>query len=169
MTRRDKLVVLALVGLLAVTSVVAIATDRTDLPALPAFGGTYVEGVVGSPLYLDPILAATSVDQDVSRLAFTGLTRFDRDGAIVADLASTYEVDPTGRIWTFTIRSDANWQDAAPVTAEDVLYTVGLLQDKAYRGPFADAFRGVTVTALAPKIVRRSNLRRCGIQSSRPR
>ncbi len=154
MTRRDKLAVLALVGLLAVTSIVAIATDRSDLPTDPAFGGTYVEGVAGAPLYFDPIIAATNVDQDVSGLVFSGLTRFDRDGTIVADLASSFGADPTGKIWTFTIRSDANWQDGAPVTADDVLYTVGLLQDAAYTGPFADAFRGVTVEALAPKIVR---------------
>ena len=154
MTARDKLIVLALIGILAVTSVVAIASDRSDLPTAPAFGGTYVEGVAGSPLYFDPILAATNVDQDVSRLVFSGLTRFDREGRIVADLASTFEVDPTGRIWTFTIRPDATWHDGAPVTADDVLYTVGLVQDKAYRGPFADAFRGVVVAALAPTIVR---------------
>jgi peptide/nickel transport system substrate-binding protein len=153
-TGRDKLVVIALVGLLAVTSVVAIATDRTDLPTDPAFGGTYVEGVAGSPLYFDPIIAATNVDQDVSRLVFSGLMRIDRDGTIVADLASTYEVDLNGKVWTFSIRPDANWQDGAPVTADDVLYTVRLLQDKAYAGPFADAFRGVTVAALGPKIVR---------------
>ncbi|HEY8829892.1 MAG TPA: ABC transporter substrate-binding protein, partial [Candidatus Limnocylindria bacterium] len=154
MTRRDKLAVLALVGLLAVTSIVAIATDRTDLATDPAFGGTYVEGVAGAPLYFDPIIAATNVDQDVSGLVFSGLTRFDRDGTIVADLASSFEADPTGKIWTFTIRTDANWQDGAPVTADDVVYTVGLLQDAAYTGPFADAFRGVTVESLAPKIVR---------------
>ena len=144
---------MALVALLAVTSVVAIATDRTDLPVDPGFGGTYVEGVAGAPLYFDPINAATSVDQDVSRLVFSGLTRFDRDGTIVPDLASTFEIDPSGKVWTFAIRPDANWQDAAPVTADDVLYTVGLLQDKAYRGAFADAFRGVTVTAIGPKAV----------------
>jgi len=153
-TGRDKLIVLALVGILAVTSVVAIASDRSDLPTDPAFGGTYVEGVAGSPLSFDPILAATNVDQDVSRLVFSGLTRFDRAGTIVADLASSFEVDPSGRIWTFTIRPDATWHDGAPVTADDVLYTVGLLQDKAYRGPFADAFRGVSVAALSPQIVR---------------
>ena len=154
MTVRDKLAVLALVGLLVVTSVVAIASERGDLPTDPAFGGLYVEGVAGVPLYFDPILAATNVDQDVSRLVFTGLTRFDRDGTIVADLASTYEVDASGKIWTFTIRPDANWHDAVPVTADDVLYTVRLLQDPAYTGPFAGAFKDVTVTALGTKIVR---------------
>lgn len=154
MTRRDKLIVLALVGLLVLASVVAIASDSPDASTAPAFGGTYVEGVAGSPLYFDPIIAATNVDQDVSRLVFSGLTRFDRDGSIVADLASSYEVDPSGKSWTFVIRPDATWHDGAPVTADDVLYTVALLQDKAYSGPFADSFRGVAVAALEPKIVR---------------
>ena len=153
MTGRDKLIVLALVGLLVVASAVAVATDRTDLATEPAFGGTYVEGVAGVVQYLNPIIAATNLDQDVSRLAFTGLTRFDRDGTIVPDLAS-FEVDATGKIWTFFIRTDATWHDGAPVTADDVLYTVGLLQDRSYGGPFADAFRGVLVTFLGPKTVR---------------
>lgn len=153
MIKRDKLIVLALVGLVVVTSGVAVAVDRSDLATEPALGGTYVEGVAGVVQYLDPIIAATNVDQDVSRLVFTGLTRFDRDGTIVPDLA-TFEVDPTGKIWTFFIRTDATWQDGAPVTADDVLYTVGLLQDRAYGGPFRDAFRGVVVTYLGPTTVR---------------
>ena len=153
MTGRDKVIVLALVGLVVVASAIAIVTDRSDLATEPGFGGTYVEGVAGVVQYLDPIIAATNVDQDVSRLVFTGLTRFDRDGAIVPDLA-TYQIDPTGKIWTFFIRSDATWHDGAPVTADDVLYTVGLLQDRAYAGPFADAFRGVLVSVPGPKTVR---------------
>ncbi len=118
MTARDKLIVLALVGLLVVTSAVAIASDRSDQSTDPAFGGTYVEGVAGSPLYFDPIIAATSVDLDVSRLVFSGLTRFARDGSIVADLASSFEVDASGKTWTFTIRPDANWPDGAAVPTD---------------------------------------------------
>ena len=153
MTVRDKLIVLAFVGLLVITSAVAVATDRSDLAVAPAYGGTYVEGVAGVVRYLDPIIAATNVDQDVSRLVFSGLTRFERDGTIVPDLA-TFEVDATGKVWTFVIRGDATWHDGAPVTADDVVYTVGLLQDRAYVGPFSGAFRGVKVAVLGPKTAR---------------
>ena len=154
MTRRDKLVVLALIGLFVVASAAAVVTDPADHPAQATFGGTYVEGVAGVPQYLDPLIAATNVDQDVSRLVFTGLTRFDRDGTIVPDLAAHFEVDPAGTHWTFSIRSDAFWHDAVPVTAADVVYTVGLLQDKSYVGPYAEAFRGVTVQPVDSKVVR---------------
>lgn len=154
MTRRDKLIVIGLVALLALTSAGAIVIDRPTSDRVPAMGGTYVEGVAGVPQYLDPIIAATNVDADVSRLLFTGLMRFDRAGGIVTDLAASYQVDPTGKTWTFTIRPDAAWHDGVAVTADDVAYTVGLLQDKAYLGPFSDAFRGVTVAAVDATTVR---------------
>ncbi|GAC1459314.1 MAG: peptide-binding protein [Candidatus Limnocylindrales bacterium] len=154
MTRRDKLIVIGLIALLAVTSAGAIVLDRPAAELVAAPGGTYVEGVAGVPQYLDPLIAATSVDADVSRLLFTGLMRFDRGGSIVPDLAASFSVDPAGKIWTFAIRPDALWHDGVAVTADDVLYTVGLLQDRSYLGPFSDAFRGVTVSAVDAKTVR---------------
>lgn len=154
MTRRDKLIVLGLIALLAFTSAGAIVVDRPAAELVAAPGGTYVEGVAGVPQYLDPLIAATSVDADVSRLIFTGLMRFDRGGSIVPDLAASYEVDPAGKIWTFRIRPDATWHDGTSVTAADVAYTVALLQDRSYLGPFSDAFRGVLVAAVDPKTVR---------------
>jgi len=153
-TRRDKIIVIGLIAVLVLTSAGAIVADRPASDLAPANGGTYVEGVAGVAQYLDPVIAATNVDADASRLLFTGLMRFARDGSIVTDLAASYQVDPGGKIWTFTIRPDANWHDGAAVTAADVVYTVGLLQDKGYIGPFSDAFRGVTVAAVDPKTVR---------------
>ena len=73
MTGRDKFIVVALIGLMVVASVAAIAADQNPQGGDPAYGGTYVEGVVGVPQYLNPVIAATDVDEDVSRLAFTGL------------------------------------------------------------------------------------------------
>jgi peptide/nickel transport system substrate-binding protein len=153
-TARDKFIVVALIGLLAVVSVGAVFLDQAERTGIvPANGGTYIEGVVGAPQYLEPVLAATDVDQDVVRLAFAGLTQLDRDGSVVPDLA-TFTTDADGKVWTFTIRDDAKWHDGQPVTAADVVYTVTLVQDKAYVGPYSDAFRGVIAVELAPRVVR---------------
>src|SRR2546428_12056829 len=154
MIARDKFIVVALVVLMAGVGVGAVALDSREAPVVPAVGGTYVEGVTGKPQYLDPVIAATDVDQDIARLVFSGLTRFDRDGAIVADLASTFRTETEGKGWTFEIRPDAMWHDGQDVTADDVVYTVKLLQDRAYVGPYADAFRGVTVERVGAKTVR---------------
>ncbi len=154
MTARDKFIVIALIGLLAVVSVGAVFLDQAERSAVvPAVGGTYIEGVTSAAQYLQPILASTDVDQDVVRLAFAGLTQLDRDGSVVPDLA-TFTTEGDGRVWTFTIRDDAKWHDGEPVTAADVAYTVSLVQDKGYVGPYSDAFRGVKTEAVGPRIVR---------------
>src|SRR5438445_235631 len=49
---------------------------------------------------------------------------------------------------------DATWHDGQPVTADDVVFTVKLLQDRGYVGPYSDAFRGVSVERVAPRTVR---------------
>jgi len=46
-TRRDKLIVLGLIALLAFTSAGAVVVDRPAADLVPAFGGSYVEGVAG--------------------------------------------------------------------------------------------------------------------------
>jgi len=153
-TGRDKVIVVALIGLMVVASIAAIAADQNPASGDPAYGGTYVEGVAGVPQYLNPVIAATDVDQDIARLAFSGLTRYDQAGAIVPDLASAFHTESDGRIWTFDIREDATWHDGQPVTADDVVFTVKLLQDRGYVGPYSDAFHGVTVDRIAPRTVR---------------
>ncbi|HEV8534485.1 MAG TPA: peptide ABC transporter substrate-binding protein [Candidatus Limnocylindria bacterium] len=154
MTGRDKFIVIALLGLLVAASVAAILVDREPLAGDPALGGTYVEGVAGVPQYLNPVIAATDVDEDVVRLTFSGLTRYDQSGAIVPDLAAAFRTESSGRVWTFDIRQDATWHDGQPVSADDVVYTVKLLQDRGYVGPYSDAFRGVSVERVDSRTVR---------------
>ena len=89
MTARDKFIVIALIGLMAIVSVGAAFLEQAERTGVaPATGGTYIEGVTSQPQYLEPILAATDLDQDVVRLVFAGLTQFDRDGAVIPDLVA---------------------------------------------------------------------------------
>src|SRR5256885_14075660 len=139
---------------MVVASIAAIAADQNPAGGDPAYGGTYVEGVAGVPQYLNPACAASDGDQDVACLGFIGLTRYYQAGAIVPDLASAFHTESNGRIWTFDIREDATWQDGQPVTADDVVFTGKLLQDRGYVGPYSDAFRGVSVARVAPRTAR---------------
>jgi len=152
---RDKFIVVALIGLLVVVSGAAVAIDRAEIKTVvPTYGGTYVEGVTSSAQYLNPMLAATSVDDDVVRLVFSGLSRYTSNGSIEGDLAQSFSTSDDGKVWTFRIRDDATWHDGQPVISDDVVYTVALLQDKAYVGPYSDAFRGVKVDRIDERLVR---------------
>src|SRR5437660_12454641 len=96
---------------MVVVSVVTIAMDTREARVVPAYGGTYVEGVTGVPQYLNPAIAATDVDQDIARLVFSGLTRLERDGATIADLASASRTETAPNVRTFETRPDAMWHD----------------------------------------------------------
>jgi peptide/nickel transport system substrate-binding protein len=152
---RDKFIVVALIGLMVVVSGAAVAIDRAETrTVVPAYGGTYVEGVTSAAKFLNPVLAATPVDDDVVRLVFSGLSRYRSDGSIQGDLAQSFSASADGKIWTFQIRDDATWHDGHPVISDDVVYTVALLQEKGYVGPYSDAFRGVKVERVDDRVVR---------------
>ncbi|MDY7078842.1 MAG: ABC transporter substrate-binding protein [Chloroflexota bacterium] len=102
----------------------------------PGRGGTYVEGIAGVPNYLNPLLSGyNDVDRDICALIFGGLTRLNQHGEIEADLARGWEISPDGLTYTFHLRSNAYWHDGSPVTAEDVIFTISLLQDPEFPGP----------------------------------
>ena len=162
MTRIDAVVVGTLVVLLAVVAGVIgvpafVPSSASPSPTVDASGDPalrpYVEGALGAPVSVSPLTARSQADRDLVALVFAGLVRNGPAGTIVPDLASSWSVDSTGRTWTVRIRDDATWHDGQPVTSDDVLYTIGALQDPAYTGPSATSWSEVRVGAPDAKTV----------------
>lgn len=148
-----------LVGLftfIACTSLVAIGVQyylsRTQAVAAP--GGTYQEAMVGVPRFVNPVLAVGSdVDRDISRLLFSSLLRYNEEGNLVGDLAESYEVQNDGKRYRFVLREGLVWSDGAPLTAEDVLFTVRVIQDQKYSSPLRANWTGVTATKENDRVI----------------
>ena len=105
---------------------------------------------------LNPVLDVRNPpDHDVDRLIFSGLVQFDSTGRPIPDLAQGWVVSDGGKTYTVAIRPDAVWQDGYPVTAKDVVFTFGLIQEDGYPGPadLAALWRTVKVQALSAKLV----------------
>jgi len=103
---------------------------------IPTVGGTYVEGVAGTPHAINPLLAAyNDVDRDLCALVFDGLTRTNSRGEIVPNLARNWEVSLDGLTYVFHLRTGVRWHDGTPFSADDVLFTIALMQDANYPGP----------------------------------
>ena len=163
MTQRDRGIVVALGVVLVALSIAvalppgsigsAISPDASDPGAIPSAGtssppsAVYREGTIGRPSSINPLTARTQADRDLVALVFSGLVALGPDGTYRPDLAASWTVDAKGKTWTFTIRPDARWQDGEPVTADDVVYTVGVLKSPGYTGPLAASWREVSVTA----------------------
>ena len=144
------------------------ATDRpTATPSLtphPTVGPTSTPepntepgirmGVMSRPSSINPLTARTQADRDLVALVFSGLLRLGPESEIRADLASRWKIENDGARYTITIRDDARWHDGIPVTADDVVFTIKLMQDPDYMGPRAGSWSDVTVTRINDKMVR---------------
>lgn len=147
---------LALILFIGLTSSGAvIARDLGDKykVAVPAFGGTLREGVIGIPRFINPLLSVSDTDRDLVSLIYTGLMRFDGKGALTHSLAERYEVLEEGRVYVFHLR-EAEWSDGKPITAEDVVFTIELAKNPAYRSLVRANWEGVDVEAVDERTVR---------------
>lgn len=126
---------IAVVAILAVLVLAGLGAYRATTVLVPDSGGVYREGVAGSPRYLNPVLAAgNDVDRDIVALVFEGLTVADSKGQIQPRLATSWEVSSDSLRYTFHLREDVRWQDGVPLTADDVVFTVGLMRSPDLNG-----------------------------------
>jgi peptide/nickel transport system substrate-binding protein len=127
-------VLIAALTILAVAVVVSLSGSQRASADVPAAGGLYLEGVVGHPTYLNPLLSTlNNADEDVVSLVFSGLTRLAPDGTVAPDLAQSWTISPDGTVYTFQLR-DAVWQDGPAITADDVVFTIDQVQSPTFPG-----------------------------------
>jgi len=123
-------VLLALAGVLILTTLLGYSAINTPTVLVPAQGGVFREGVAGSPKYINPLRCdVTEVDADLCALLFRGLTRIDNNGHIVPDLAETWSYSADGLSYEFRLKDGQFWDDGTPITIDDVMYTISVLQD----------------------------------------
>lgn len=129
------------------TLVLVISVSRAVSTDIPARGGAITEAESVPARFVNPILAISQSDQDITALVYSGLMRAQADGTFIPDLAERYTVSPDGTTYTFTIRKDAIFHDGTTVTSADVLYTVSMAQNPDVKSPRRADWEGVQVSA----------------------
>jgi peptide/nickel transport system substrate-binding protein len=116
---------------------------------MPKEGGSYTEGLVGTPQYINPILSSyNDVDRDLSSLIFNGLLKINGEGVLVPDLAEEYQISPDRLVYTFKLKENILWHDNQPLTANDVIFTVTSIQDPEWQSQLKSALDNVQVEKL---------------------
>jgi len=153
--RSGRALFLALAALLVISSAGLLYTLQQSLTvSAPSHGGSLSEGVIGSPRFINPVLAISDADRDLTALVYSGLLRATPQGGYEPDLAQSYSVSSDGKTYTFVLRDSLSFQDGTPVTAEDVVYTVQKAQDPALKSPLRANWDGVVAEAVDQKTVR---------------
>lgn len=134
---------LALVFIVSAIVVLVRANEKL-LVDTPRDGGELVEGVLGTPRFVNPTLALTGADRDLVSLIYSGIMRLQEDGTLAPDLAASLTISEDGLVYNITLRSNAKFHDGTPVTADDVITTIARIQDPAVKSPLRASWEGVT-------------------------
>lgn len=122
-----------------------ILWSSTFSKATPVAGGTLEEGVIGIPRFVNPALAVTRADLDVTALLYSGLMKVNPQGELVPDLAESVTVSDDGKTYNVIIRNNLRFHDDTPLTARDVAFTIGLIQNADLKSPLRGNWSDVTV------------------------
>jgi len=145
-TRKDFYLFIGLFVVALVALIIMLQKINTSfMVSVPATGGSITEGIVGSPTLVNPVLALSDADKDLTSLVYSGLMRRLPDGNFIPDLAQSYAVSADGMTYTFIIKSDAKFHDDKRVTANDVIFTIEKIKDTLIKSPRKIGWDGVSV------------------------
>lgn len=118
---------------------------------VPTLGGTIREGIIGTPRFINPVLATSDQDIDMVSLIFAGLTKRDNAGNIVLDMAESINESEDKLHYTIVLKEQARFHDGKPVTSDDIIYTISLVQNPMIKSPHRVLFEGVSIDKISDR------------------
>jgi peptide/nickel transport system substrate-binding protein len=109
----------------ALVAATLLGGPATAQPATPHKGGTLVVALDGSGLgTLNTQMTSATSALTVADIWADGLFARDAKGQKVPHLATSWDVSPDLKTYTFHLRSDVKWSDGEPFSSADVAFTL---------------------------------------------
>lgn len=118
-------------------------TETTEPPG-PNRGGTLRIGSQ-SVNNLDPHFSTSISDIMLNHQIYDWLVEIDSENQPVPGLATSWESNEDGTVWTFSLRPDVTFHDGSDFTAEDVVYTFNRLRDPQVGTPVVPLYDTIRV------------------------
>ncbi len=144
--------ILSFIIVLSSVSMANSVYERTST-LVPSSGGKIVEGVIGAPRFVNPVLAISQTDKDLTNLIYAGLMTRNVDGNMVPELAESYTVSEDATEYTFILRKDLTFHDGTPLTADDVIFTIEKAVEPGIKSPERANWEGVTVSKIDDRTI----------------
>ena len=101
-------------------------------------GGNLVLAVTSDPANFNQLLASGLANASITDRISADLVHINRSNLqLEPSLATRWEADKTGRIYTIYLRRGVRFSDGSPFTADDVVFTFQVLADPQIQSPLA--------------------------------
>jgi len=124
------------------TTLAAVFIEKNTL-VVPAYGGEYIEGIVGQPAFINPVLAKNESDKSLIRLIFSNIT----------DVAENILSSEDRRTWKVRLKENTLWHDGEKLTSDDIIFTVQRIQDPESQSPASAIWQGIVAQRISEREV----------------
>jgi len=144
-SKRERLLSLGAAVVLVVSGILltmAVVNQNTNI--VPDDGGSYTEGVVGQPSFINPLFTdASTPDADLTRLLF----------ASAVDMAESIKHSNDFKTWNLRIKDGAVWHDGTPITSDDIIFTVNTIRNTNVLSPLFPEWQNVQPSRISEREV----------------
>ncbi len=144
--RETTIVIIASIVVLFSSILYAGYIIQTRTIEVAARGGSWREGVIGQPVFINPIILSNEVDYDIAKLVFD-----DLEG-----LSTSITPNEDLREWTVRLQENLKWSDGESLTSDDIIFTLDTILNPESRSPLFPSFDGANiqrVSALEVKFI----------------
>ena len=118
---------------------------------IPEFGGEYIEGLVGNPKFINPLLAVDDIDLSLNHLVFSGLLKYDNDFNLIPDLVEEFSLESNQQKQVFCLKENIYWHDGEKLEIDDVLFTFSLIQNNGFKSPLLERIKNIQINKIDEK------------------
>ena len=112
---------------------------NTHTTQVAAYGGVWREGVVGQPVFINPVISVNEVDHSIIKLVFD-----DLEG-----LSTSIKPNLLFQEWTVRLQENLKWSDGVRITSDDIIFTFEAITDPNARSPLTPSFEGASAERIS--------------------
>ena len=133
LSRKERSVFKIALAFFAVSAILIITSFvQRSTVVVAASGGEYRFGLVGQPAIVNPVLPASETDQTLAEMTFANLGQ-------LSDAITQVDTN----VWDVHLKQNIFWQDGAPITSEDIIFTINTIENPEANSPLFASFQGV--------------------------
>ncbi|PIP69192.1 hypothetical protein CO033_00760 [Candidatus Nomurabacteria bacterium CG_4_9_14_0_2_um_filter_32_10] len=154
-SKREYFIFFSFVIILCISTLIILENiNKSFMVDVAIQGGSITEGIVGTPRFINPVLANSLADQDLVSLIYSGLMRKNSDGTLTPDLAEKYEVSKDALTYTFTLKDKIYFHDEKPITTDDIIFTINKIKDPIIKSPKKGNWDGISLEKIDEKTIK---------------
>ncbi len=122
---------------------------------IPIRGGSLNYGIWEVPKTINPVISQNNdAEQELINVIYSGILKEDGKGGLKNDLAKEININKEYTIYEINLREDVYFHDGKKLTADDVVFTVGLIKNSDYNSPLFGLFKDIKIEKLGESMVK---------------